>query len=456
MKKYLYKKPLLLLWIVLAVFTTGFYYERLTGNDRTTFLPGAATDGHHQIISDCKFCHGDGFEDEKVLQKSCVSCHGPELKEAKDSHPMKKFRDPRNADRLEIINAMYCVTCHVEHKPERTGNMGVTMPEDFCILCHKDVAKKRKSHADMKFNSCDDAGCHNYHDNRALYEEYLVKHGNLPAQLPKQIVVEKTLNQYFTELDEKYRNSLTIDQQDSKLDQLNPKVFDQWQKSRHAATGVNCSSCHSKNNKWSNYADVKTCENCHELEVLGFKSGKHGMMLSATNATVTVANSRLNYKSKKNKDHLSCTSCHGDHKFNVDYAAIDACLNCHEDKHSKNFKKTKHYATWLNTKNGTLESTAGVTCATCHLPRKTVSQNGIERTLVQHNQNENLEPNEKMVRSVCMNCHGLRFSLESLADNELVKSNFNGVSKINNKGFEMALERELKKRAKKTEENNEG
>jgi len=444
------------IWLMLTVFLTGFYYERLTGNDRTSFLPGAATDGHYQIISDCKLCHGDGFEDAEVLQKSCMSCHGKELKAVNDSHPKKKFTDPRNVDRIEIVDARYCVTCHVEHRPGRTGNMGVTMPEDFCILCHKEVAKKRKSHAGMEFNTCASAGCHNYHDNKALYEEYLVKHGNESAQLSKQVVVEKTLNQYFTSLDEKYRKSLTIDKQDSKIDRIDPKIFDQWQKSRHAATGVNCSSCHTHKNEWKNHVDMKACSNCHELEVLGFESGKHGMMLSASNITVSVATSRLKPKSNKNKDHLNCTSCHDGHNFNTEYAAIDACLNCHEDEHSKNFKKTKHYATWLNSKNGTLDSNAGVTCATCHLPRKIVSQNGIDRTLVQHNQNENLEPNEKMIRSVCMNCHGLKFSLESLADNELIKSNFNGIPKIKNKGFEMALERELKKKEKEAKENNKG
>jgi len=442
------------IWLLLTIFMTGFYYKGLTGNDRTDFLPGAATDGHYQIISDCKLCHGDGFEDAEVLQKSCMSCHGKELKEVNDSHPKKKFTDPRNADRIEIVDARYCVTCHVEHRLGRTGDMGVTMPEDFCILCHEEVAKKRKSHEGMAFNTCASAGCHNYHDNKALYEEYLVKHGDYPAQLSKQVVVEKTLHRYFIELDAKYENSLTVAEQDSMLDQVDPKIFNQWQKSRHAKTAVNCSSCHRKKDSWNNTVDMKTCENCHELEVLGFKSGKHGMMLSASNTTVSVATSRLNITTAKNRDHVNCTSCHDDHNFNTEYAAIDACLNCHEDEHSKNYKKTKHYATWLNVKNGTLDSVAGVTCATCHLPRKKISQNDINRTLVQHNQNENLEPNEKMIRSVCMDCHGLRFSLESLADDDLIRSNFDGIPEVKNKGFEMALERELKKREKEAKENN--
>ena len=35
-------------------------------------------------------------------------------------------------------------------------------------------------------------------------------------------------------------------------------------------------------------------------------------------------------------------------------------------------------------------------------------------------------PNEKMIRSVCLNFHGLQFSLDSLADANLIKANFKG------------------------------
>ncbi|MEO1544245.1 MAG: NrfA- nitrite reduction protein, partial [Pseudomonadota bacterium] len=44
--------------------------------------------------------------------------------------------------------------------------------------------------------------------------------------------------------------------------------------------------------------------------------------------------------------------------------------------------------------------------------------------VVNHNQNFNLRPNEKMIRSVCMDCHGLGFSINALADPEAIKSNF--------------------------------
>ena len=43
------------------------------------------------------------------------------------------------------------------------------------------------------------------------------------------------------------------------------------------------------------------------------------------------------------------------------------------------------------------------------------------KRIVQHNQNETLRPNEKMIRTVCLNCHGTSFSIDSLADDELIE-----------------------------------
>src|SRR5690606_41384064 len=62
---------------------------------------GETTDGHHQIEMACGACHTSPFGGGELLQESCVSCHGAELKLANDAHPKSKFTDPRNADRLD-------------------------------------------------------------------------------------------------------------------------------------------------------------------------------------------------------------------------------------------------------------------------------------------------------------------------------------------------------------------
>jgi hypothetical protein len=51
---------------------------------------------------------------------------------------------------------------------------------------------------------------------------------------------------------------------------------------------------------------------------------------------------------------------------------------------------------------------------------------GAPELVIEHNQNDNLRPNEKMLRSVCAHCHGVGFSLDALGDQRLIRNNFRG------------------------------
>ena len=62
--------------------------------------------------------------------------------------------------------------------------------------------------------------------------------------------------------------------------------------------------------------------------------------------------------------------------------------------------------------------------------------------LVQHNQNDTLRPNEKMIRPVCLSCHGLAFAIDALADPALVARNFAGRPLGHVESIDMALEAE--------------
>ena len=121
---------------------------------------------------------------EKALNKTCRTCHDAELKAADDSHPRKKFRNPRMAAYWEKLDGRLCTSCHIEHRPEITRTSAVTVAMDFCVACHsegdQDVRWDRPSHAGLTFDTCATAGCHNYHDNRALYEDFLVEHAGTP------------------------------------------------------------------------------------------------------------------------------------------------------------------------------------------------------------------------------------------------------------------------------------
>lgn len=131
-------------------------------------MPGTTSNGHYQIQQKCSLCHDHFYS---IDEQSCLGCHQTELKAANDSHKFGKFRDPRNVEYLEKINALSCVSCHKEHKPDITLKTGLTLPVDFCIYCHEDVEKERPTHQELKFDTC--IKCHNYHDNRALYEDFL-------------------------------------------------------------------------------------------------------------------------------------------------------------------------------------------------------------------------------------------------------------------------------------------
>lgn len=175
-----------LIALVLSTGLGAFYVAPFVGlGDGARHLPGRTSDGHHQLETECAACH-DALTG--ATNARCLACHGADLADAEDSHSEAKFRDPRNADRIAAMNAAECTTCHAEHTPGRTRVGGVTVPADFCVRCHEDVGRERPSHSDYPFDGCAASGCHNFHDNRALYRDYLVRHADEPDVLPVAVV----------------------------------------------------------------------------------------------------------------------------------------------------------------------------------------------------------------------------------------------------------------------------
>lgn len=458
-----------ILWIVwiIATLAVGGAYAGWTfiGGDRSTMVIGETTSAHHQFEVSCDSCHAaKPFEDAKkaakAMNKKCLTCHKDELKASNDSHPVKKFRDPRNADTLKEINAKMCVTCHMEHRPELLRKNAVTLPMDYCKSCHQEVFKNRPSHKGLEFESCATAGCHNYHDNRALYEDFLVKHAGEKDMLDEQVL---KLAVDFRTPKEPSEKALLIN------DALAPEKYlkdeaavQEWAASPHAAGGVNCAGCHAPKLKkkkaldlaliteqWVEKPPRKTCQKCHRAETQTFAFGKHGMrehpklakprktpkwapdmladLFVDEKVTPTMAVAEGHILANPDAHDLEigkCQACHGAHKSDKTHAAVTACATCHEDDHTKAYFQSPHYELWQKEQAGLAGPGTGVSCADCHMP-KIESDSG--KVFTTHNQNAYLSPNEKMIRPVCMNCHGLEFTIDALADEKLVKNNFQGV-----------------------------
>jgi formate-dependent nitrite reductase cytochrome c552 subunit len=445
-----------------AYLTTGMLdksaaHSPLLATARAMLVPGQTTHGHYQIELACESCHGNAFEGREAIQQACVQCHGAELKDADDKHPASKFDDPRNADRLEKLDAQSCATCHVEHRPGITLAMGVTKPADVCFQCHSGKDEMPPDHRDFKFDGCTAAGCHNYHDNRALYEDFLLKHSHEARMLEKALLPQRELGAAVKEMASypaaQYPlQPLSSGQQDAPPGKTaSAALHTDWQATAHAQAGVNCSGCHvprqgADSGKWiERPKGTQSCAGCHVEETSGFQAGKHGMRLAQGLSAMTPGVARQPMKTDVAHRELGCTSCHGAHRFETKTAAVESCLGCHNDWHSLAYKQSPHYAMWQREAAGLAPAGSGVSCASCHMPRVKMPTADGARIVVQHNQNDTLRPNEKMIRATCMACHGLGFSIDALADTRLVTGNFRGMPSRHVVSIDMAIARKEEK-----------
>ncbi len=435
-----------------------YFGLKLSGEDQSIYLVGETTHGHHQIEMACTLCHKKAFGGAGVLQDACISCHGEEMKLVEDSHPKSKFTDPRNAERVAKLDARFCVTCHREHRPHMSGPMGVTLPQDFCFLCHADIAKDRPSHKDLPFETCASGGCHNFHDNRALYEDFLLKHSDEPDMLPIQKVAIRKKTSPVRPVSNRPLTPLTEAEADASFEmKADVHLMAEWSGTAHAKNGVNCSDCHTVKNQetgleaWENTPNEHACKTCHDTQVKGFLSGKHGMRLASDLPAMTPNIAKARMKDDAGEKAMGCVSCHGAHAFDTRKAAVDACLVCHDDEHSRAYETSPHFVLFRNEAADSEKAGSGVSCASCHMPRFVHREEGVDQVQVQHNQSWNLRPNEKMIREVCLNCHGLRFSMDALADVALIKGNFSEKPRRHIESIDWAKKRVFEKKKKQEE-----
>lgn len=499
------------IWGLASVLTAGTLYTFLfVKGPQSAFVIGEMTNAHVQIETACGTCHTAPFfasevKASKAMNKACLSCHEGELELSNDSHPVKKFRGPAKIAMREKLDGLYCATCHMEHSPEITGPVMVTLPQDLCSACHQEVGNDRPSHEGLGYETCASAGCHNFHDNTALYEKFLVEHSGLPdfakhavsdlsAQTRAPSPMERALaSDVPVQALEAYLTTLENPPEDPALaargkinavlfasDAVAPESYlddtaiSNWAASEHAREGINCAGCHAAEvagtgdlaqieTAWIEAPGPDVCADCHAPQAKSFSFGKHGMSahpeLAAPRHPPTegiaaylaflapepepgrfrVGDSRLPMQSQAQDEMLgSCANCHKPHEQDLRVAAVEACTSCHADDHSLAYEGSPHHELWLAERDGAAPVGSGVSCADCHMPKLEGRRSGVVTT---HNQNAYLRPNEKMIRPVCMSCHSIEFSIDALADPDLVKSNFNGRPSAHIESVDWALRR---------------
>jgi predicted CXXCH cytochrome family protein len=388
------------------------------GRGQGLYVPGPTSGGHHQIEEKCATCHA---RFQGATEEGCLRCHGQALREAEDSHAAAKFDDPGKAGQLAIVDARSCIPCHREHRTEARARGSVTMAVGLCLRCHDQVGEERPSHRSFSADSCASAGCHNYHDNRALYRDFLTRHRDEPALLATRQLPHKPPSETPVVVP-------PIDAPEAiSAEPTYTRAVSDWGASAHARGKVTCTACHEQTAggaepRWVTQVPDTTCARCHEGERNGWLAGKHGMRVSVGLTAMVPAKARLAMKHDAPGRELGCTSCHGAHLFDRRWAAAEACQRCHDDVHTRTYRGSPHELAWQRELKGEAAAGTGVSCASCHLPRH---QNGNGFT-VEHNQNANLRPTDRMARGVCMSCHGAGFSLAALADTALAGANFPG------------------------------
>lgn len=183
-----------------------------------------------------------------------------------------------------------------------------------------------------------------------------------------------------------------------------PGIVGDWQISKHARNGVECSDCHGEEH--TSAADVakariptpETCGECHAKRVAEFKKGKHALAWAAMKAMPTAHYQpmalmegmkgcggchKIGLKTEKEIQALSreghafgvasCDACHTRHTFSVEEARQpQACQTCHmgfDHPQWEMYSSSKHGVRYLLKQSGVLpKEAAAPTCQTCHMP----------------------------------------------------------------------------------------
>ena len=107
---------------------------------------------------------------------------------------------------------------------------------------------------------------------------------------------------------------------------------------------------------------------CHQHETEGWLASRHGMKVKQGLGHMTPGEARLPMHAPVAHHQLDCSSCHQPHDYNTQVAAVDSCIQCHNDDHSNNYLNSKHYKIWQREMAGEVapEPESAAQRAICH------------------------------------------------------------------------------------------
>jgi hypothetical protein len=366
------------------------------GVDRTLFLPAPTTHAHQRVEAACAACH---LPWEGPTAEQCLTCHERTL--ATDTHSPAVLAAPKNAGAIEAVNRDGCLACHKEHR-ESIGK-GYTGPPDLCRQCHVKEKGANQFHKDTPDDSCATAGCHSFHSNLAADQIN-------NAQLNRLHPVSKTIDPPPHAIARALSRQDIIEMRKGDYYQRNPIIAARYELSKHFGTEATCLHCHeTPSGGVDNSPPVDACKKCHKAASETFVSGAHGA------AERVIQEGGLG---GRKVIPIGCGSCHDAHSLMLENARVNACLECHQTEHAKNYPGSGH-ARYLTDPVFTNNPLTGIDCAGCHMPHLPELLGHVD-----HNESLTVSSKERMANHVCSRCHGLYFSLSSLYNEMIVESNF--------------------------------
>ncbi len=305
--------------------------------------------------------------------------------------PKSKFTDPRNADRVEILDARYCVTCHQEHRPGITQRDGRHAADRLLLPL---PSRHRRGPAEPQGSGVRHLRLGGLpqlpRQPRALCRTSSIKHAGEPDQLDDATRRAGRLAQGKGRRASRWPSRSPAAATPTRRPRT-PAMPRSSPTGRPTSTPTPASTARAATRPRTSRALDRSARN-RDLQELPRQPGAHlhrrqarhaaarrhagrattgrfGLFTDAQLPPMTPAQARAADEGRRRSDTaLGCNTCHAAHATTASRAKVEACTGCHDDTHTKAYFASPHYELLKRETAGELPRGSGVSCATCHLP----------------------------------------------------------------------------------------